>query len=125
MLTNAYLLAKIGADTAESEQHFAEMPERTASDGRHRRARRAPVVGSGVELLGRAPLPLAREDVAEELRGDLCVLAKLITFYTSFAYGLRKKKSARSAETFFQDIPYLLVVCGRKRAHAARKMFQS
>ena len=24
MLTNAYLLAKIGADTAENEQHFAE-----------------------------------------------------------------------------------------------------
>ena len=25
MLTNAYLLAKIGADTAENEQHFAEI----------------------------------------------------------------------------------------------------
>ena len=25
MLQNAYLLAKIGADTAENEQHFAEM----------------------------------------------------------------------------------------------------
>ena len=25
MLKNAYLLAKIGADTAENEQHFAEM----------------------------------------------------------------------------------------------------
>ena len=26
MLKNAYALAKIGADTAENEQHFAEMP---------------------------------------------------------------------------------------------------
>ena len=26
MLQNAYFLAKIGADTAENEQHFAEMP---------------------------------------------------------------------------------------------------
>ena len=25
MLSNAYLLAKIGADTAENEQHFAEI----------------------------------------------------------------------------------------------------
>ena len=25
MLTNAYLLAKIGADTAENERHFAEI----------------------------------------------------------------------------------------------------
>ena len=25
MLQNAYLLAKIGADTAENEQHFAEI----------------------------------------------------------------------------------------------------
>ena len=27
MLQNAYFLAKIGADTAENEQHFAEIPE--------------------------------------------------------------------------------------------------
>ena len=27
MLSNAYLLAKIGADTAENEQHFAERDE--------------------------------------------------------------------------------------------------
>ena len=29
MLTNAYLLAKIGADTAENEQHFAEILPKT------------------------------------------------------------------------------------------------
>ena len=37
MLSNAYLLAKIGADTAENEQHFAEnMPigRRVADRGR-------------------------------------------------------------------------------------------
>ena len=35
MLQNAYLLAKIGADTAENEQHFAEiLPKISVSDGR-------------------------------------------------------------------------------------------
>ena len=54
MLTNAYLLAKIGADTAENEQHFAEIlpigrrvadvsttdPAALARDGRAGRGRR-------------------------------------------------------------------------------------
>ena len=43
MLQNAYFLAKIGADTAENEQHFATMtttPEPTA-DRRAREPRRA------------------------------------------------------------------------------------
>ena len=31
MLTNAYLLAKIGADTAENEQHFAEILPKTGN----------------------------------------------------------------------------------------------
>ena len=31
MLQNAYFLAKIGADTAENEQHFAEIFPKTAS----------------------------------------------------------------------------------------------
>ena len=37
MLQNAYFLAKIGADTAENEQHFAEILPigRRASDRRH------------------------------------------------------------------------------------------
>ena len=33
MLQNAYFLAKIGADTAENEQHFAEICQPTLSDG--------------------------------------------------------------------------------------------
>ena len=57
MMTNAYLLAKIGADTAENEQHFAEIlligrrvadrcsaaarASRTTSSARSRRGPRA------------------------------------------------------------------------------------
>ena len=46
MLQNAYFLAKIGADTAENEQHFAEILPKTgkgrsrASAARRRRAGR-------------------------------------------------------------------------------------
>ena len=38
MLQNAYLLAKIGADTAENEQHFAEICQKLATTLRVRRA---------------------------------------------------------------------------------------
>ena len=34
MLQNAYFLAKIGADTAENEQHFAEILPTDGADGR-------------------------------------------------------------------------------------------
>ena len=42
MLQNAYLLAKIGADTAENEQHLAEILPRTGNypTGQVLRARR-------------------------------------------------------------------------------------
>ena len=46
MLPNAYFLAKIGADTAENEQHFAEILLKTGTDGaNHRRGcdRHAPL----------------------------------------------------------------------------------
>ena len=33
MLSNAYFLAKIGADTAENEQHFAEKLPKIGEDG--------------------------------------------------------------------------------------------
>ena len=33
MLQNAYFLAKIGADAAENEQHFAEILPKTGTDG--------------------------------------------------------------------------------------------
>ena len=39
MLQNAYFLAKIGADTAENEQHFAEILPKTGNAPRHERLR--------------------------------------------------------------------------------------
>ena len=45
MLKNAYLLAKVGADTAENEQHFAEI----LPIGR-RVADRSSAVGSPIDL---------------------------------------------------------------------------
>ena len=41
MLQNAYFLAKIGADTAENEQHFAEILPTDGADGADRRPRAA------------------------------------------------------------------------------------
>ena len=38
MLQNAYFLAKIGADTAENEQHFAEILQKTGADAPRRDA---------------------------------------------------------------------------------------
>ena len=39
MLQNAYLLAKIGADTAENEQHFAEiLPKKMDAEDKEGRA---------------------------------------------------------------------------------------
>ena len=54
MLQNAYFLAKIGADTAENEQHFAEilptdaLRRRTPTSARCRRAPGAPVSRTGI-----------------------------------------------------------------------------
>ena len=39
MLKNAYLLAKIGADTAENERNFAEICQKLATTLRFRSAR--------------------------------------------------------------------------------------
>ena len=43
MLQNAYFVAKIGADTSENEQHFAEI---LATDALWRRRRAAPAASS-------------------------------------------------------------------------------
>ena len=53
MLQNAYFLAKIGADTAENEQHFAEILRTDACPTLARAARRAPTCPPtvGVELV--------------------------------------------------------------------------
>ena len=42
MLQNAYLLAKIGADTAENEQHFAEILPKIGNDPTVRAPRKLP-----------------------------------------------------------------------------------
>ena len=49
MLQNAYFLAKIGGDTAENEQHFAEILPKTSNypTGRCGRERRSEVVVAG------------------------------------------------------------------------------
>ena len=68
MLQNAYFLAKIGADTAENEQHFAEICQKLATTLRVRQrepaeARRRCVVcvhcvdGSELGRRGREALP--------------------------------------------------------------------
>ena len=59
MLQNAYLLAKIGADTAENEQHFAEICQKLATTLRVPRPELDPAAG---------PRDRRRE------RGDLGVL---------------------------------------------------
>ena len=56
MLQNAYFLAKIGADTAENEQHFAEILPKTGNyptgpPGRRRMER--PSLTGHAERLGR------------------------------------------------------------------------
>ena len=67
MLQNAYLLAKIGADTAENEQHFAEILPKIGNyptgrwlDGRRRRRRRQRRGGLRGGLLGGAGGPGVR-----------------------------------------------------------------
>ena len=49
MLKNAYLLAEVGADTAENKQHFAEILPKTGNypTGRCGRERRSEVVVAG------------------------------------------------------------------------------
>ena len=63
MLQNAYFLAKIGADTAENEQHFAEFLPKIG------RADRAPrVLAQGLERVGHRS-PGARGRPAAHGRG--------------------------------------------------------
>ena len=60
MLKNAYLLAKIGADTAENEQHFAEGRGQAGLPRNHEEASRRAGSAAGVSLRtleGRAGRP--------------------------------------------------------------------
>ena len=68
MLQNAYLLAKIGADTAENEQHFAEILPKTdaAVAVRPRAGRRGPAALPRVA--GRVLAAVRREEDAPRRR---------------------------------------------------------
>ena len=66
MLQNAYFLAKIGADTAENEQHFAEILPKIAPRGAGDTAKlpllpSTPAAGTGARARGCGP-PLFRTD---------------------------------------------------------------
>ena len=59
MLQNAYFLARIGADTAENEQHFAEILPKTSN------------YPTGPPDHAELPVPAARRDeVALRVEGD-------------------------------------------------------
>ena len=90
MLQNAYFLAKIGADTAENKQHFAEICQKLATTLRVRRAphreraggqRRAHVlVPEGLPLLRRA----ARVQGAAEVVAGLCFFQSSSSCFRTF-----------------------------------------
>ena len=57
MLQNAYVLAKIGADTAENEQHFAKNLRKTGNYPTASRPQRGEAAGAGVDGWVRGLLP--------------------------------------------------------------------
>ena len=79
MLQNAYLLAKIGADTAENEQHFAEILPTTGNSRRMlnvRRGRQASGASAGEPAAGRRPYRSVAREVwsNSEFRTDFCLI---------------------------------------------------
>ena len=72
MLQNAYLLAKIGADTAENEQHFAEICQKLATGSPVSFAARSRAATPPVARGGRAPgLAVEGEARARLLRSEV------------------------------------------------------
>ena len=84
MLQNAYFLAKIGADTAKNEQHFAEIlpSEPSEPDGEAPRAASAPL---GAEaLVGRRRFHPARGAAEGAVPGAPGLRGQMLTkFYLS------------------------------------------
>ena len=95
MLQNEYFLAKIGADTAENEQHFAEIQNWTLPGRRTRRARRAGAprlepapprvggVGAGVRGTWERSDPKSRLPIPNYFLPEL---AKLISLFYSILF---------------------------------------
>ena len=77
MLQNAYLLAKIGADTAENEQHFAEILPKTGV----REHRNAP---AGASSGGSSAPAAARSCTAARRLGSCQFLAKFRQNFARF-----------------------------------------
>ena len=84
MLQNAYFLAKIGADTAENEQHFAEILSKTGNYPTGARARASPPPGPrGGEARGTTPGPGRRNPVEVEAMSHSPFLSEVISSQTT------------------------------------------
>ena len=83
MLQNAYLVAKIGADTAENEQHFAEILPRIGN------------YPTGQLPMAAIVAPSARPGTRVPVRSFFCILTSLLRApsshgcFTNLASGLR------------------------------------
>ena len=101
MLQNAYFLAKIGADTAENEQHFAEILPKTGNypTGPPGRRRRSEEPRSQTPQALSAPRQLAWAAAAWQVRGRGLGSAKLANF-AKFCKFLAGSFSAVSERNF-------------------------
>ena len=101
MLQNAYLLAKIGADTAENEQHFAEILPigRRVADG----SRRTGGGGSHARRpLPRSPFCFLRRRLLGYSMTFLCLVLYYIVIYCITKHLLLRRNSIPS-NNFFQS----------------------
>ena len=104
MLQNAYFLAKIGADTAENEQHFAEILPKTSNyPARRRQLGVRPARRRGPRAPGAAALPPRRRRRAWELPnfGAHFELKRLTNTVRSRC---RKNLSAKSGSQLFATV---------------------
>ena len=86
MLQNAYLVAKIGADTAENEQHFAEILPKTGNYSSWSSGRECPVLSPG-PLLSPAGLSLS---LLPRVRASK--ISKLLQIFGGLVLGCIKTK---------------------------------
>ena len=84
MLQNEYFLAKIGADTAENEQHFAEFLTKTSNyptGPRHRRPRTPWSLGELCAGPENVPCPIQSFRLLEASFGLACILRRWTISY--------------------------------------------